>query len=132
MYIDVEHNPWEAPEEPDKMAIIEEFWKEAPLWMRWYEESSEKYSKLISIQTSIANKLMDQLGSENLTMFTDTPQNGSDWLSQLDNFVTNATKVSSKADIATPIARLKEVQDNIRNYYADWADEFSKFVIFSA
>ena len=132
LYIDVEHNPWEQPEEPDDDDIIEAFRYEAPQWIRWYQETSEKYGTLIGILTGIEAKLMDQLGSENMTLFTDTPQNGSGWLSTQDDFVTNATKVTNKADVATPIARLKEVQDNLRNYYADWADSFSRFVIFSA
>lgn len=132
LYIDVEHNPWEQPEDPDDEAIVEAFMEKAPQWMRWYQESAEKYGKLIGLLTGIENKLMDQLGSENLTLFTDTPQDGSNWLSNEDDYVTNATRVSNKADVATPIARLKEVQDNLRNYYADWADEFSRFVIYSA
>lgn len=132
LYIDVEHNPWEQPEEPDEDDIIEAFSEQAPQWVRWYQESSERYGKLIGLLTGIESKLMDQLGSENMTLFTDTPQNGSGWLSAQDDFVTNATKVTNKADVATPIARLKEVQDNLRNYYVDWADGFSRFVIYSA
>lgn len=132
LYIDVEHDPWEEPEEPTDEEIVEAFCEKAPQWIRWYQESSEKYGKLISLLTSIENNLLDQLGSENMTLFTDTPENGSGWLSNQDDYVTNATKVTNKADVATPIARLKEVQDNLRNYYADWADEFSRFVIYSA
>lgn len=35
-------------------------------------------------------------------------------------------------DFNTPIERFREVQEKLRNLYADWADEFSRFVIYSA
>ena len=95
--------------------------------LRWLDDSTERYTTLIANLTAIRADLLKQLGSENLVLFNDTPQNGGDFVT--DNHVTNATKTTSKADVATPIARLKEVEEKLRNYYTDWADEFNRFVI---
>lgn len=35
-------------------------------------------------------------------------------------------------DVTTPIERFREVQEKLRNLYAEWADGFSRFVIYSA
>lgn len=130
MYIDVESNPWEEPVEPTEEELYE---AAGPLFAkiyRWALESCEKYELLISEYESAKTKLMDKLSSDSLTLFNDTPQAGGDFTT--DNYVTNATKVTSSTEVATPIERLREIQQKIRNLYADWADEFSKYVIYSA
>ena len=129
IYIDVLTHPWEEPEEPDDEDIIEAFAEKAAQMVRWYQESSDKYSLIISSLAAVQSKLMDQLGTSSVVLFNDTPQSGGDFVS--DPYVTNATKTTSSADVATPIARLQEVQQKLRSYYADWADEFSRFVIYS-
>ena len=35
-------------------------------------------------------------------------------------------------DLNTPIERLNEIREKLHNLYADWADEFARFVIYSA
>lgn len=132
IYVDQEVDPWEITdeEEPDRDAIWEAFKPIVPKMIRWLEESTERYGELISLQTSIASKLLDRLGNESVTLFNDTPQNSGSFVE--NGYVTNATKVTSEVDVATPIARLREIQDNLRNYYKDWANEYGRFVIYSA
>ena len=96
----------------------------------WINQTYPKYNKLISLYESQENNLLKQLESSSKTLFNDTPQAGGDFTT--DPYVTNATQVNTSTDTATPIARLKEVQDNLVNYYKKWADEFEKFVIYSA
>ena len=96
----------------------------------WINQTYPKYSKLISLYESQEDNLLKQLESSSKTLFNDTPQAGGDFTT--DPYVTNATQVSTSTDTATPMARLKEVQDNIVNYYKKWADEFEKFIIYSA
>ena len=96
----------------------------------WINQTYPKYSKLITLYESQEDDLLKQLQSSSKTLFNDTPQAGGDFTT--DPYVTNATQVETSTDTATPIARLKEVQDNLINYYKKWADEFEKFIIYSA
>ena len=129
-YIDKERSLWEAGSEPTLDDMRTWFTKHGPLWLRWLRESKERYVPLITNLETIKTKLMDRIGSQSVTLFNDTPQNGGNFV--LDPYTTNATKSTTESDVATPIARLKEVQDLLRNYYADWANEFSRFIIHSA
>lgn len=132
LYIDVEHDPWEDPTDPDADEVKEYFSEKAKLIVRWLKESGDIYPLLIEKLSDIKANLMDQLGSTNLTLYNDTPQEASETFFTGEAYVTNATKVTTSADVTTPIARLKEVQDNLRSYYSDWADGFARFVIYSA
>lgn len=96
----------------------------------WINQTYPKYKKLIDLYESQENNLLKQLESSSKTLFNDTPQAGGDFTT--DPYVTNATQVNTSTDTATPMARLKEVQDNIVNFYKKWADEFEKFIIYSA
>ena len=96
----------------------------------WLHQTYPKYKKLLDLYESQENDLLKQLESSSKTLFNDTPQAGGDFTT--DPYVTNATQVKTSTDTATPMARLKEVQDNIVNYYKEWADEFEKFIIYSA
>lgn len=124
--IDKERTFWSASEDVTKADVKAWAKQHMMLWDRWLVESKERYEPLISNLETIKNKLMDRIGSQSVTLFNDTPQNGGDFTT--DPYTTNATKSTTESDVATPIARLKEVQDLLRNYYADWANEFSRFV----
>ena len=58
---------------------------------------------------------MKQLGSKSTTLFNDTPQIGGDVT--VDGYISNATTVNTTADVGTPMARLKEIRDNLENLY---------------
>ena len=45
------------------------------------------------------------------------------------NGVSNTTTLN---DINTPMARLKEIENNLSSLYGKWANEFSRFIIYSA
>lgn len=49
--------------------------------------------------------------------------------SSSSNGVSNTTTLN---DINTPMARLKEIENNLRSLYGKWANEFSRFIIYSA
>lgn len=83
----------------------------------WINDSYKKYEKLIQLYEGIEGKLMSKLQSTSSTLFNDTPQAGGDFTA--DPYITNATKVATESDAATPIARLKEVQKNITNFYSE-------------
>ena len=139
LYIDTECAPWEEPTEPTNEEIEEAV---RPLVGRihaWYVESSVRYLKLISLYTSITNKLMDRIESvtsgEVKAADSDTPQTA-----MTDMFDTgyasrthqDESEVTVSSDVATPIERLREVQEKLRNFYADWAAEFNKFILHEA
>lgn len=124
MYIDKEF--WD--EEPTFDEILEESGDVLAHIYAWLNESRVRYSKLISLYEEQENKLLSQLGSNSTTKFNDTPQDGGNFVD--DNHVSTATTVSTTADVGTPMARLKEIQDDLDNLYGKWANEFRRFVMF--
>lgn len=48
------------------------------------------------------------------------------------NSGTSSDSSTVSNDFNTPIERFREIQEKLRNLYADWANEFSKFVLQSA
>ena len=94
----------------------------------WMNESRKRYEVLINAYTTQETKLMDKLSSTAQTLFNDTPQSGGSFTT--DNYVTNATQVTTSTDTTTPMARLKEISDNLENLYKSWSNEFRKFIMF--
>ena len=126
----VEVPDWANVEDQDIQLSDETRLRTSGKFYAWLNQTYPKYKKLLDLYESQENNLLKQLESSSKTLFNDTPQAGGDFTS--DPYITNATQVSASTDTATPIARLKEVQDNIVNYYKKWADEFEKFIIYSA
>ena len=126
----IEVPDWANIEDQDIQLSDETRLKTAGKFYAWLNQTYPKYKKLISLYESQENDLLKQLESSSKTLFNDTPQAGGDFTT--DPYITNATQVKTSTDTATPMARLKEVQDNIVNYYKEWADEFEKFIIYSA
>ena len=126
-YVDVEHDPWNEPEEPDAVQQAQEMYKKLGCIYSWLVESQERYGKLIKLYEDQSDQLMKQLGSKSTTLFNDTPQIGGDVT--VDGYISNATTVNTTADVGTPMARLKEIRDNLENLYTSWANEFRKFII---
>ena len=99
--------------------------------MVWLLETGDEYVYLINKWKEIEGNLMAQLSSQSTTLFNDTPQAGGDFTT--DPHVTNATKISTSTDTATPMARFKEIEKNIVSFYEEWSNKFGKrFVIYSA
>ena len=126
----IEVPDWANVEDQDIQLSDETRLKTSGKFYVWLNQTYPKYKELIDLYESQKDDLLKQLKSSSKTLFNDTPQAGGDFTT--DPYVTNATQVETSTDTATPIARLKEVQDNIDNYYKKWADEFEKFVIYSA
>ena len=126
-YFDVEHDPWIEPEEPKFVDYVAASSDKLGCIYAWLIESQERYGKLIELYKAEENKWLEKLGSESTTLFNDTPQSGGSVTTS--DYVTNATTVNTTADVGTPMARVKEVRDNLESLYNSWANEFRKFII---
>lgn len=96
----------------------------------WMTSSDTKFSLLISNQEANRTKLLDQIKSSSVNRFNDTPQNQGTFEDNEHN--TNVTKTENATDGATLLARLNEIEDNLKRLYENWSNEFRKFIIWSA
>ena len=95
----------------------------------WWTASSEKYSLLIQNLTNNKQKLLDDVKSSSVARFNDTPQNSGDFSD--DQHTSNITTTTSSSNVGTMMARLNEIEDNIKQLYIDWSNEFRKFITWS-
>ena len=95
--------------------------------MAWWQSSSEKYSLLIQNLNNNKSKLLDDVKSSSVARFNDTPQNSGDFSD--DAHTSTVTKTENSSNVGTMMARLNEIEDNIKQLYIDWSDEFRKFII---
>lgn len=96
----------------------------------WMTSSDTKFSLLIANQEANKTKLLDQIKSSSVNRFNDTPQNKGTFEDNEHN--TNVTKTENATDGATLLARLNEIEDNLKRLYENWSNEFRKFIIWSA
>ena len=97
--------------------------------MAWWMSSSEKYTLLIQNLEANKAKLLDDVKSTSISRFNDTPQNSGDFSD--DQHTSTATKTENSSNVGTMMARLNEIEDNIKQLYIDWSNEFRKFIIWS-
>ena len=97
--------------------------------MSWWTASIEKYSLLIQNLENNKAKLLDDVKSTSISRFNDTPQNSGDFSD--DQHTSTATKTENSSNVGTMMARLNEIEDNIKQLYIDWSNEFRKFIIWS-
>ncbi len=97
--------------------------------MSWWTASIEKYSLLIQNLEANKTKLLDDVKSASISRFNDTPQNSGDFSD--DNHTSTVTKTENSSNVGTMMARLNEIEDNIKQLYMDWSNEFRKFIIWS-
>ena len=95
----------------------------------WWQSSSEKYILLIQNLTANKSKLLDDVKSASISRFNDTPQNSGDFSD--DAHTSTVTKTENSSNVGTMMARLNEIEDNIKQLYIDWSNEFRKFIIWS-
>ena len=74
-------------------------------------------------------KLLDDVKSSSIARFNDTPQNSGDFSD--DKHTSNITTTTNSSNVGTMMQRLNEIEDNIKQLYIDWSDEFRKFIIWS-
>ena len=98
--------------------------------MSWWISSIDKYSLLIQNLEANKNKLLDDVKSASISRFNDTPQNSGDFSD--DQHTSTVTKTENSSNVGTMMARLNEIEDNIKQLYIDWSNEFRKFIIWSA
>ena len=91
--------------------------------------STEKYSLLIQNLEANKAKLLDDVKSSSVARFNDTPQNSGDFSD--DNHTSTVTKTENSSNVGTMMSRLNEIEDNIKQLYLDWSNEFRKFIIWS-
>ena len=97
--------------------------------MSWWKSSIEKYSLLIQNLEANKTKLLDDVKSSSVARFNDTPQNSGDFSD--DAHTSTVTKTENSSNVGTMMARLNEIEDNIKQLYLDWSNEFRKFIIWS-
>ena len=95
----------------------------------WLKASAEKYVMLIQNLSNNKAKLLDDVKSSSIARFNDTPQNSGDFSD--DNHTSNITTTTNSSNVGTMMQRLNEIEDNIKQLYIDWSDEFRKFIIWS-
>ena len=95
----------------------------------WWKSSIDKYSMLIQNLEANKAKLLDDVKSSSTSRFNDTPQNSGDFSD--DNHTSTVTKTENSSNVGTMMARLNEIEDNIKQLYLDWSNEFRKFIIWS-
>ena len=95
----------------------------------WWTSSSEKYSLLIQNLENNKAKLLDDVKSSSTSRFNDTPQNSGDFSD--DQHTSTITKTENSSNVGTMMTRLNEIEDNIKQLYMDWSNEFRKFIIWS-
>lgn len=97
--------------------------------MSWWQSSSEKYNMLIQNLSNNKAKLLDDVKSSSVARFNDTPQNSGDFSD--DQHTSTVTKTENSSNVGTMMQRLNEIEDNIKQLYIDWSNEFRKFIIWS-
>ena len=95
----------------------------------WWKSSMEKYTMLIQNLEANKAKLLDDVKSSSISRCNDTPQNSGDFSD--DNHTSNITTTTSSSNVGTMMQRLNEIEDNIKQLYIDWSNEFRKFIIWS-
>ena len=95
--------------------------------MSWWQSSSEKYGLLIQNLNNNKAKLLDDVKSSSTSRFNDTPQNSGDFSD--DQHTSTVTKTENSSNVGTMMQRLNEIEDNIKQLYLDWSNEFRKFII---
>ena len=95
----------------------------------WWKSSMEKYTMLIQNLEANKKKLLDDVKSSSTSRFNDTPQNSGDFSD--DAHTSTITKTENSSNVGTMMARLNEIEDNIKQLYMDWSNEFRKFIIWS-
>lgn len=95
-----------------------------------YIDTQQRYRALINIYSDELNNLMNQVETDSETRFNDTPQNlpVNDGYAA-DNYTTTITSSKVKSDGTSVINRIDEVQQKLRDIYADWAFQFNKLVM---
>lgn len=140
LYVDVEHPYGVHPEKPQiidyNIAYGEWFYLRPEVrelgndFWSIFLDNVDYYSTLIDMYDGMYDHLLDQIKTNSETRFNDVPQNAAsgDGYAE-DNYSTTVTKSSASTDGTSPMNRLAEIQDKLRNLWADFAFEFNKLIV---
>lgn len=95
----------------------------------WMISSTEKYSLLITNFEAHKTELLDNIKSTRVSRFNDTPQDNGTFEDETHN--TNVNKEETSVQAGTMLSRLNEIEDNIKQLYEKWSNEFRKFIVWS-
>lgn len=90
-----------------------------------------KYATVISNYESNKAKLLDKVKSITTSNFNDTPQTSSPWTSG-SVYISTTRQDTVESDVQTLMQRLDEINIKLKNYYTEWAKQFSSLFIDSA
>jgi len=142
-YIDIEHPVWENPSRPtsgDEWTEMKHNLGNA-IWSI-YTDTRKYYETIIGMYQDELDTLLAPVQSKTIssgtgdTRFNDTPQNlpVEDGYAA-DNYTTNITKtttgstITTTNDLNTKMNRINEVQNLLKNLYADWAFKFNQLIV---
>lgn len=95
-----------------------------------YIDTQDRYRTLINIYNDKLNNLLAQVETDSETRFNDTPQNlPVDDGFAADNYTTTITSSKVKSDGTSVMNRIDEIQQKLRDVFADWAFEFNKLIL---
>ena len=95
-------------------------------------DTKDYYETIIGIYNTHLANLMKSIEAEttNEVTFNDTPEAVGGVLTE-DQYATTYTKTksTSKSDMKTPIERLKDIQDSLRNVWKEWLLHFESLFL---
>jgi len=107
--------------------VLQKFREWIIKFLNEYENTKEYYETLINAYEVALPTIMSDVEAttENEVIFNDTPQ-VEGGIFKTDDYATTYTKSgsTSKTPMKTPIERLKDIQDNLRNLWKDWTNHF--------
>lgn len=95
----------------------------------WMLSSTEKYTLLLRNFEAHKTELLDDIKTTRVSRFNDTPQDNGTFEDNTHN--TNVTKEESSVQPGTMLEKLNEVEDNIKQLYELWSNEFRRFIIWA-
>lgn len=116
----------------DETLVLQKFRKWIGKFLNFYENTKVYYETLLSAyESKLATIMADiEATTENEVIFNDTPQID-DGVLKADDYATTYTKTSSttKSPMKTPIERLKDLQDSLRNIWYEWTTKANMLFI---
>lgn len=121
----------EEVSEADKQKLLKDFYYR---FMNLLNVSHTFYIIMLNNYKNAETHLMDDIKatSSNKVSFNDTPQNSNEsGTYEGDNYITHFTKTSGEnsSPLMSKIMRLKEIQDNYRDYMSNWVNEFERIYL---
>lgn len=95
-------------------------------------KTTDTFNETNSDDTTTTTNSNDNSSTESETTTTVSGTNSSTNSGTSSSTSESSASSTVGSDVTTPIERLNEVREKLHNLYADWADEFARFVIYSA